>query len=100
MHIQIETTDDTERERVVRLLEYTLHGHRADIGSIQLTVTTLHDALGIRLSRCRLRTWLSHGQPIEIVEVQSSLDLAVTRSLQRCIRTIRRREITTQGHID
>ena len=91
MRTQIDATDDTERERVLRFLQYSLTGYNAEIGSLHLTVSPVHETLGTNLSRCQLRATVRHGQPIEIVEIQSTLDLAVTRALKRCTRTIRRR---------
>ncbi len=100
MHIHIDTTDDAERERTILLIRYWLHGHRTDIDSVQLSVAAVRDALGTRLSRCRLRTVLRRGQTIEVEEVQSSFDLAVNRALERGIRTIQRRlGITTRRYI-
>ena len=91
MRVSIETTDDAARERVTHLLQYFLNGHREDIESLQLEVATSRNPLGTRLHRCRLRAQLWHGAPIEVEDVQSHLDLAVTRALERCTRTVRRR---------
>jgi hypothetical protein len=99
MHVHLETTDDVGRERVTQLLQYSLNGQRKDIESLQLSVATIQDPLGTTLHRCRLRALLRHGPPIEVEDVQSRLDLAVTRALERCVRTIQRRlGIYTQRH--
>ena len=91
MHIYIETTDDVRRERVMQLLRYSLNGNRKDIESLQLRVATIRNPLGTKLHRCRLRALLPRGAPIEVEDVQLRLDLAVTRALERCVRTVRRR---------
>jgi hypothetical protein len=91
MHVYIETTDDVGRERVIQLLQYSLNGHREDIERLQLTVSAIRNPLGTELHRCRLRALLRCGTSIEVEEVQSRLDLAVTRVLDRCVRKIRRR---------
>ena len=91
MHIHINTPDHAERDRLTRLIQCSLSRQLAEIDSLLLTIESVHDKLGTRLNRCRLRTKLKHGQKIEIEEVQSSLDLAVTRVAQRCMRTVQRR---------
>jgi len=91
MHVHIETTDDVGRKRVMQLLHYSLNGHREAIESLQLNVATIRNPLGTKLHRCRLRATLRQGPPIEVEDVQSHLDLAVTRALERCVRTIQRR---------
>ena len=91
MHVHIETTDDVGRERVIQLLQYSLNGHREDIERLQLNVAAIRNPLGTELHRCRLRALLRYGTSIEVEEVQSRLDLAVTRVLDRCVRNIRRR---------
>ena len=99
MHVHLETTDDVGRERVTQLLQYSLNGHREDIESLQLNVSAIRNPLGTKLHRCRLRALLRHGPPIEVEEVQSRLDLTVTRALERCVRTIqRRRRASMQRH--
>lgn len=91
MHVRLETADDVGRERITQLLRYSLNGHREDIEILQLNVANIRDSLGTELHRCRLRALLRHGPPIEVEDVQSRLDLAVTRALERCVRTIQRR---------
>jgi hypothetical protein len=99
MLVRLETADDVGRERITQLLQYSLNGHREDIDSMQLSVATIQDPLGTKLHRCRLRALLRHGPPIEVEEVQSRLDLTVTRALDRCVRKIqRRRHSFTQRH--
>jgi len=99
MHVHLETADDVGRERVMQLLQYSLNGHREDIDNMHLSVATIQDPLGTKLHRCRLRALLRHGPPIEVEDVQSHLDLAVNRALERCVRTIqRRRGASMQRH--
>jgi len=99
MHVHLETTDDVGRERVTQLLQYSLNGHREDIESLQLNVSAIRNPLGTKLHRCRLLALLRYGPPVEVEEVQSRLDLAVTRALERCVRTIqRRRRASMQRH--
>jgi len=99
MLVRLETADDVRRERITQLLRYSINGHSEDIDSMQLNVETMRDPLGTELHRCRLRALLRHGPPIEVEEVQSRLDLTVTRALERCVRTIqRRRRASMQRH--
>ena len=99
MLVRLETADDVGRERITQLLRYSINGHSEDIDNLQLNVETMRDPLGTELHRCRLRALLRHGPPIEVEEVQSRLDLTVTRALDRCVRKIqRRRHSFTQRH--
>ena len=99
MLVRLETADDVRRERITQLLRYSINGHSEDIDNLQLNVETMRDPLGTELHRCRLRALLRHGPPIEVEEVQSRLDLTVTRALERCVRTIqRRRRASMQRH--
>jgi hypothetical protein len=91
MHVHLETADGVGRERITQLLRYSVNGHREDIENLQLNVATVRDPLGTELHRCRLRALLRRGPPIEVEELQSRLDLSVTRALERCVRTIQRR---------
>lgn len=99
MYVHIETADDVGHERVTRLLQYSLNVQREEIENLQLDVVTIRDSLGTKLHRCRLRARLRYGPPIEVEELQARLDLAVTRALGRCVRTIqRRRHSSTRRH--
>lgn len=91
MHVHIDTTNEDERERIVRLMQFALHGHREHIDSMHLTISRARDALGTDLIRCGVRARLRHDPSIEVHELQSSLDLAVRRALERCLRTVSRR---------
>ena len=91
MQIHIDTADDNERKRIRRFLQFLLSGQRSEIDSLQLIIEPVRDALGTRLNRCQIRSTLKLGQQIEVEEIQSSLDLAVTRALERCMRTIHRK---------
>ena len=99
MRFHIATQDQAERYRLTRLIQCSLSRQQAEIESLLLENDSVIDNLGTSLNRCRLRTVLKRGQPIEIEEVQSSLDLAVTRVTQRCMRTVQRRTgVTTSKH--
>ena len=91
MQIHIDTGDESERERIIRLLLYSLNARRKDIDSMRLGLTPVRDALGARLYRCVIHTALRDGSVFELEETQSSCDLAVNRALVRCARTIQRR---------
>jgi hypothetical protein len=91
MQIHIDTEEQIERERIVRRMLYSLHAGREDIDCVRLSLTTTSDALGVKRYRCRLHTTLRDGQFIELDETQSNSELAVTRALERCARTARRR---------
>jgi hypothetical protein len=98
MLVRLETADDVGRERIDELLRYSINGHSEDIDNLQLNVEIMRDPLGTELHRCRLRALLRYGPSIEVEEVQSRLDLAVTRALDRCVRKIQRRHSFTQRH--
>jgi len=91
MQIHIDTEDQLERERIIQRLLYSLNARREDIDSMRLSLIPIYDTLGSRLYRCKLRATLRNGRVIEQDETQSSCDLAVSRALERCARTSRRR---------
>jgi len=90
MHVHIEANDDAGRERAIRLLQYALDGYRESIVSLHLTIGHVDDPLGRRLCRCHVCTHPRRGPTFDVDEVQSSLDLAVTRAIERSLRRIRR----------
>jgi len=96
MQFHIDTEDTHERERIIHLLQYALSSQHENIDRMHLSLTPEYDALGTRLQRCRLRAALSDGQRIEVQEIQSTCDLAVTCALERCSRTIQRRLFSTR----
>ena len=98
MQIHIVTEDQTERERIIQRLKYSLNAGREDIDCVRLSLTTTSDALGVKRYRCRLHTKLRDGQFIEMDETQSNSELAVNRALERCARTARRRLYRPEQH--
>ena len=91
MQVHIDSKDELERERIVQRLMYSLNARREDIDCVRLSLATTKNALGAMLFHCHLYARLRDGQVIELDETQSSGDLAVTRALERCARTARRR---------
>lgn len=91
MHIHIDTNDESLKEHAMQRLHYGLNGYREDIEDMHLSVMPMQNKLGTQLNRCRLRTTLRRSQIIVVEEVQSNPALAVTRSIERTLRTIQRR---------
>lgn len=91
MYIHIDTPDEALREHAIQRIQYALNGYREDIDGLHLSVVPMRNKLGTKLSHCRLRTNLRHHQTITVEEIQSNPGLAVTRSIERTVRTIRRR---------
>lgn len=91
MQVHIDSRDELERERIVQRLMYSLNARREDIDCVRLSLEATTNSLGAELFHCHLYTRLRNGREIELDETQSSGDLAVTRALERCARTARRR---------
>ena len=91
MQVHIDTEDELERERIIQRLMFSLNARREEIDQVRLRLTPIADVRGARLYRCQLHTRLRDGQVIDVDETQASADLAVTRTLERCVRTAQRR---------
>jgi hypothetical protein len=92
MQTQVTAETDAMARQVRQLLDFYLTGIAEDLHRIDITVRSLDDPLGRRLFHCHLRAAPWRGQPLEIDEQQADLVLAVTRVLDRCSRTLRRRQ--------
>ena len=97
MRVRIETTNDTAAAQVRRMLRFTLSAMADEVKSVRVVVDDVRDPLGAKLNRCRaeLNPW--QGEPIAVEEVQSGLELAVSRALERTLRTVRRRRRSTNS---
>lgn len=91
MQIHIDTLDESLKEHAIQRLQYGLNGYREDIEDMHLTIMPMRNRLGTQLNRCRLKTTLRRSRVIVVEEVQSNPTLAVTRSIERTLRTIQRR---------
>ena len=91
MQVHIETDDERLRERTTRMVDYVLNRYREQVTTMRLDIAPARDRLGTSLSRCRASTVMKRHGLIEIDEIQSNSELAVTRALERTIRTIQRR---------
>lgn len=96
MQVQVKAESEAMAEQVRQLLDFYLTGLAADLHRVDITLTSLRDPLGHKLFHCRLRAVPSRGQPLDIDERQADLLLAITRMLDRCSRTLRRRQYRQQ----
>ena len=91
MQVNIDTSSAEITEQVEQLLQFFQSGLRGDVEAMSIQVDRVSDALGTPLYRCRLRAKLSRGADVLIDETQVELYRAITRSLDRCVRRVRRR---------
>ncbi|MEJ2309921.1 MAG: hypothetical protein P8Z31_07900 [Gammaproteobacteria bacterium] len=97
MRIMIDCADDETTERIRDLLNYNLATSNAEIKNVRISVRQEKDPSGNRLVRCRMLTQLTSDENIAIEEVQSSGEVALTRTIDRTSRTLQRRR-TAGGH--
>lgn len=91
MQVQVAACDDAVAAQVRQLLAFYLTGLEGDVERIAIEVEQREDRLGVLLHCCRVNARLANGDSIEISETQADLVLAITRVLDRSIRTLRRR---------
>ena len=91
MRVQVESGSRGTSLRARRLLRYVLTGAGRGITAARLRIDRVEDHDGAPLSRCRATLQLRDGRAVSVEEVQSSLDLAVRRAVDRGLRTSRRR---------
>jgi hypothetical protein len=92
VNVSIKATDVNLVGRVEKLLDFYLTGLAGEVRQVRVSVDDVTDQLGVSLKRCQIDGDLVHGGKVVIVETQSDLNLAITRALDRCVRTIRRRQ--------
>lgn len=97
MRVQIYADTDAAAAQVDQLSRFYLTGLEDAVGSVSVVVDDRRDALDRPLVRCRVIGHLSRGERLEVVEVQADLVLAITRALDRAVRTLRRRR--ARGHL-
>jgi len=91
MRIRIDAETDTVSVRVRQLLQFFLASMSTDIVDVWVSIETVSDPIGTDLIRCRALIQMRHGDRVDIEEIQSSLELAITRTMERSIRIIQRR---------
>lgn len=92
VNVTIKAADAAVARQVEKILAYYLTGVATDVSQIRVTIDEVSDPLGVSLMRCQIDGDLVNAAGLSIVETQSSLNLAITRALERCVRTIRRRQ--------
>jgi hypothetical protein len=96
MQIQVKAETDAMAEQVRQLLDFYLTGLVGELHRVEIVLRSRYDPLGHRLFHCHLDAAPWRGQAVEIDEHQADLVLAVTRVLDRCSRTLRRRQYRQQ----
>ena len=91
MQVNIEANSAEAREQVEQLLQFFRSGLRGKVDTVSIQVDRVRDPLGTSLYRCYLRAKVSRGADIVVDETQADLYRTVTRTLDRCVRAVRRR---------
>jgi hypothetical protein len=92
MHVRVKADEAEVAKRVEKVMHFYLTSVASEIDSISVTIVDVSDRLGANLKRCAVDGVMASGDRMQIVETQSDLMVAVTRALDRCVRTIRRRQ--------
>lgn len=93
MQIQIETENERVQTQVEQMLQYYLTGLEDGIERMHIVLQPMRDRLGTPLFCCAIHAQLSRGGILEFEETQADLNMAVTRVLDRTVRTLRRRSV-------
>ena len=92
MRIRIDAANEVVTERMQRLLRFSLASVADEIDEAAVAIVYIHDALGMPLIRCCIELrLLSEAPSIAVEDVQSTEHLAVSRALDKALRTLRRR---------
>ena len=91
MHVSIQTGDHEIEAQAKTILQFCMAGIDERVDETVIRIDQRHDALGGRLHHCQLSALMDDGGHVEIGETQHDLVLAITRSISRATRTIRRR---------
>jgi len=91
MQIQVRADSDQIVEQASQLLRFYLAELEGDVDRIIIGIDYAPDRLGVRQYRCQVGIRCLYGRRLHIEETQSDLAPAVTRALDRSIRTLRRR---------
>lgn len=91
MRVEISADSDAVADQVDQLSRFYLTGLEERVNSISVVVDGQRDPLGEQLVRCQVLGRLSHGESLVVVETQADAALAITRALDRTVRTLRRR---------
>jgi len=92
MYVRVNASDADVARQVEKVMQFYLTSVADDVESIAVTIDDVSGRLGSSLKRCRVDGTLFAGETVEVVETQADLILAVTRAMDRCVRTIRRRQ--------
>jgi len=91
MQVRVHAHSDEVVEQVGQLLSFYLSGLEGEVDRIDVVVDSSPDRLGARLYRCRVGIRCGQGWRSEIEEIQSDVAPAITRALDRSVRTLHRR---------
>jgi ribosome-associated translation inhibitor RaiA len=91
VQLRVQSEDPAVPAQVEQLVRFYESSLSDATGQIALHVAVDPDPLGTMLYDCRIHARLVTGETLEIEERQADLVIGVTRALDRCVRTIRRR---------
>jgi len=91
MQVRVHAHSDEVVEQVGQLLGFYLSCLEGEVDRIDIVIDISPDSLGARLYRCHVGIRSGCGWRSDIEESQSDLAPAITRALDRSIRTLRRR---------
>jgi hypothetical protein len=92
MQVHVASSSAELKPQVEQVMRFYLTSVAADIDAIEVTLETVRDRVGSDLVCCRVEGVLASGDALAVTETQADWKLAVTRAMDRSVRTIRRRQ--------
>ena len=93
MQVRVESPDPTLAEEARQRLQYHLNVLQP-LAELVIRVETATDPFGVPLFNCRLRARPVAGRELRVDETQAEIGLALGRCLDRCVRALRRRQVS------
>jgi hypothetical protein len=91
LEVRVHASDDALAGQVEQMLGFYLTGLDGQLDELFVRVEATRDPLGGPLVQCQVIAAAGRGDELVIEETQADLLRALTRALDRCVRTLRRR---------
>lgn len=96
MRTRIDADVRADRVRAGQLLKFSLARIAPSIAVVRISLGRLEDPRGATLTRCSTEVITRYGERVHVEETQATLEMAVTRALERSLRLIQRRAVAAQ----
>ena len=93
IHIHIKADAQATVDKVADYLGFYLAGMEGVIDVLTIIVADSKDNIGTHLFYCQVKAERTDRPVILIEETQAGLSLAINRALDRCVRTLHRKQV-------